>query len=173
MSPRTSAGSADSRRPSAPRIHETLSRLAAADANFADEDVVRGLDLQPGDLAQGGTSLDWEHGRATGVTMAGLTFVRCHLTDLEFAGCDLSTTRFERGSWTRVALTDCRASALDLSGATLSDLAVSGGRAPHLNLRFAVTERLWFSGVACGISTPTEPTFGARGSTTVTSPAPS
>jgi uncharacterized protein YjbI with pentapeptide repeats len=148
VSPRPSAGgSAQPRRPSPPRIHEPLTGLAAAEARFADEDAVSGVDLQPGVLPEGGAALDWEQGRATGVIMAGLAFQRCHLTDLEFAGCDLSTTRFERGSWTRVALTDCRASALDLSGGTLHDLAVVGGRAPHLNLRFAVTERIWFSGV--------------------------
>lgn len=146
MSPRASAGPAE-QRPSPPRIHETLTGLAAADARFDDEEAVSGVDLQPGLLTGGGTSLEWEQGRATGVTMAGLAFERCHLTDLEFSGCDLSTTRFERSSWTRVALTDCRASALDVSGATLHDVAMVGGRAPHLNLRFAVTERLWFSGV--------------------------
>jgi uncharacterized protein YjbI with pentapeptide repeats len=148
MSPRAAfAGPAGQRRPSPPRIHEPLTGLAAADARFPDEDAVTGVDLQPGVLAEGGTALDWEQGRATGVTMAGLAFRRCHLADLEFAGCDLSTTRFERSSFTRVALTDCRASALDLSGATLHDLVVAGGRAQHLNLRMAVTERLWFSGV--------------------------
>jgi uncharacterized protein YjbI with pentapeptide repeats len=148
MSPGPSAGGlAERRRPNPPRIREPLTGLAAAYAKFADEDAVSGVDLRPGVLTEGGAALDWEQGRATGVTMAGLAFQRCHLTDLEFAGCDLSTTRFERSSWTRVALTDCRASALDLSGATLHDLAVVGGRAPHLNLRFAVTERIWFSGV--------------------------
>jgi uncharacterized protein YjbI with pentapeptide repeats len=147
MSPGTSAGSAGQRRPSAPRIQHTLHALAAADARFADEEAVSGIELGPGTLIEGGTSLEWEQGRATGVAMAGLTFERCHLTDLEFMGCDLSTTRFERSTWTRVALADCRASALDLSGATLLDVSMAGGRAPHLNLRFAVTERLFFSGV--------------------------
>ena len=147
MSPRPRAGALEPRRPSAPRLHETLTPQAAAEATFADEEAVHGVDLQPGALAAGGASIEWEQGRATGVTMAGLAFDRCHLTDLEFASCDLSTTRFERTSWTRVGLTDCRASALDLSGATLHDLSVIGGRAPHLNLRFAVTERVWFSGV--------------------------
>jgi uncharacterized protein YjbI with pentapeptide repeats len=148
MRPRTAAGPAEQGRPSPPRIHEPLTGLAAADARFADEDAVSGVELQPGVLTEGGTAIEWQQGRATGVTLAGLAFQRCHLTDLAFAGCDLSTASFERSSWTRVALTDCRASALDLSGATLHDVAVVRGRAPHLNLRFAVTERLWFSHVA-------------------------
>ena len=147
MSPRNSARPADLRPPSAPRIHERLTVLAAANATFPDEEAVHGVDLQPGTLIDGARSVQWEQGRATGVSMGGLAFDRCHLTDLEFSGCDLSTTRFERSTWTRLALTDCRASALDLSGTTLHDVAVVGGRAPHLNLRFAVTERVWFSGV--------------------------
>jgi uncharacterized protein YjbI with pentapeptide repeats len=147
MASRRAAGSGGVRGPSAPRIPDALTGMAAGDAGFADEESVHGIDLQAGVLAEGGRSLDWEQGRATGVAMAGLSFERCHLTDLEFAGCDLSTTRFERTSWTRVALADCRASALDLSGATLHDVSMTGGRAPHLNLRFAVTDRLWFNGV--------------------------
>jgi uncharacterized protein YjbI with pentapeptide repeats len=147
MGSRAKSGPAAHRGPTAPRLHDPLTSLSAADVTLPDEETLRGLDLQPGTLSRGGTLLDWEQGCVTGVVMASLAFDRCHLTDLVLSGCDLSTATFERSTWTRLALTDCRAIALDLSGNTLLDVTVSGGRAPHLNLRFAVTDRIRFNGV--------------------------
>jgi uncharacterized protein YjbI with pentapeptide repeats len=148
MSPRPRGTKVPARRPpSPPRISEPLIERVPADLTWASEEAMTGIDLLPGALADGVALLEWEQGRATGVAMPGLVFDRCHLTDLELSGCDLSAARFDRSTWTRMALSDCRASGLDLSGSTLLDVAVSGGRAAHANLRFAVTERISFSGV--------------------------
>lgn len=88
------------------------------------------------------------HGcRCDAARFTAVVFNRAELVDVDCHGVDLSGTHWTRSRWERVALEDCRASGADLAGATLRDVAVRGGRANELSLRFASCVRLSFTDV--------------------------
>lgn len=137
--------------PTPPRLPEALPAPEPLDASaWMDEAVldgqhVRGGGLDPSvptlvELAVRGCRLD-------AVRLTAVSFTRTALTDVACTGVDLSGTHWSRTRWQRVQLDDCRASGADLAGATIRDLAVRGGRADELSLRFAACQRVSFTDV--------------------------
>lgn len=137
--------------PTPPRLPESWPAAAPLDANsLRDEAVLDSRHLRGGGVsadAAAVTDLVMRGCRLDALRLTAVAFTRAALTDVVCAGVDLSGTHWNRARWQRVQLDDCRASGADLAGATVRDLAVRGGRADELSLRFATCQRVSFTDV--------------------------
>jgi uncharacterized protein YjbI with pentapeptide repeats len=87
--------------------------------------------------------------RVNGERLAGDSYARGRLVDVEFVRCDLTACDFSEGAWQRVKVVDCRCTGIDLSQLRLHEVTFTDCKLDNANVRLSKLDSVRFQNCVC------------------------